>query len=113
MSARKRTRMIDLADMVFFHADASPEKPAVITGDVILTYSMLRRGILSAEKRLRQHGLKSGDSVAITVTSAIGHMTLICALYRLGIASASVEAGQVQSLDDLVIEAWLKNRPDP
>ncbi len=105
--------MIDLADMVFFHADASPEKPAIITGDVILTYAMLRRGILSAEARLRQHGLEAGDSVAITVTSAIGHMTLICALYRAGIASVSVEPGQIEALDDLVIDAWLTNTPSP
>jgi acyl-CoA synthetase (AMP-forming)/AMP-acid ligase II len=105
--------MIDLVDMVFFHADASPEKPAVITGDVILNYAMLRRGILSAEARLRQAGLKSGDSVAITVTNAIGHLTLICALYRAGIASVSVEPAQVESLDDLVVDAWLTSITAP
>jgi acyl-coenzyme A synthetase/AMP-(fatty) acid ligase len=105
--------MIDLVDMIFFHADATPEKPAIITGEVVLTYFMLRSGILSAEARLRQHGLKSGDSVAITVTNAIGHMTLICALYRSGIASVSVELPQFDSLDDLVIDAWLTIKPNP
>jgi acyl-CoA synthetase (AMP-forming)/AMP-acid ligase II len=104
--------MIDLIDMIFFHADSSPEKPAVITGEVVLTYGLLRRGILSAESRLRQLGLKPGDSVAVTVTSAIGHVTLICALYRSGIASVSVEPAQVESLDDLVIDAWLTIIPD-
>jgi long-chain acyl-CoA synthetase len=105
--------MIDVIDMVFFHADASPEKPAVITGDVILSYAMLRRGILSCEARLRREGFKAGDKVAITVTSAIGHMTLICALHRMGIASVSVEPPQVQFIGDLVVDAWLTNTPDP
>jgi acyl-CoA synthetase (AMP-forming)/AMP-acid ligase II len=103
--------MIDLLDMIFFHADASPEKPAIITGDTVLSYGMLRSGILSAESRLRQHGLKPGHSVAVTVPSWIGHLTLICALYRSGIASVSVELAQIQSLDDLVVEAWLTSTP--
>jgi hypothetical protein len=46
--------MIDLVDMIFFHAGATPEKPAVITGQVILTYGMLRSGILSAQRHLRR-----------------------------------------------------------
>ena len=103
--------MIDLLDMIFFHADASPERPAIITRETVLTYGLLRSGILSAERRLCQQGLKAGSSVAVTLTSWIGHLTLICALYRLGVASVSVEPAQVESLDDLVVDAWLTNTP--
>jgi acyl-CoA synthetase (AMP-forming)/AMP-acid ligase II len=105
--------VIDLIDMIFFHGDASPEKPAVITGDSILTYGMLCRGIRSAEIRLRDQGLKPGDSVAVTTLSAIGHLTLICALYRSGIASVSIEWPQLASLSELVIDAWLTGKADP
>jgi acyl-coenzyme A synthetase/AMP-(fatty) acid ligase len=101
--------MIDLADMIFFHADANPEKPAVITREVTLTYGMLRRGILSVERQLRLQGLKAGDQVGICIVNAIGHMTLICALHRAGIASVSLDPPQVEFLDDLVIDALLTN----
>jgi long-chain acyl-CoA synthetase len=103
--------MIDLADMIFFHADANPEKPAVITSQATLTYAMLRRGILSVERQLRVNGLKAGNRVAICVVNAIGHMTLICALHRAGIASVSLDPNQVEFLDDLGIDALLTNNP--
>jgi acyl-coenzyme A synthetase/AMP-(fatty) acid ligase len=99
--------MIDLVDMIFFHAGATPEKPAVITGQVILTYGMLRSGILSAQRHLRQQGLKSGDVVALSGFAPVGHVTLICALHRSGIASVSLEGDQLSLLDHLVINAHL------
>jgi long-chain acyl-CoA synthetase len=107
MGGPKGCEMIDLVDMIVFHADASPEKPAVITGQVILTYAMLRRGILSAQRRLRQHGLKSGDVVALSGFAPVGHVTLICALHRSGIASVSLEADQLSLLGDLVVKVHL------
>jgi acyl-CoA synthetase (AMP-forming)/AMP-acid ligase II len=103
--------MIDFVDMIFFHADANPEKPAVITSEVTLTYGMLRQGILSVERQLKMHGLKAGDRIGIHVANAIGHMTLICALYRAGIASVSVDPQQVEFVDDLVIDALLADKP--
>src|SRR5580704_14527039 len=99
--------MIDLVDMIFFHAGATPEKPAVITGQTILTYAMLRNGILSAQGRLRQQGLKSGDVAALSGFAPVGHVTLICALHRSGIASVSLEPDQLSLLDDLVIKVHL------
>src|ERR1700686_1614288 len=103
--------MIDLADMIFFHATASPEKPALITGDVILTYAMLRRGIVSAQRYLRQYGLKPGDCVALSGFAPVGHVALICALHRSGIASVSLESEQLSLLDDLVVDAHLSAAP--
>jgi long-chain acyl-CoA synthetase len=103
--------MIDLVDMIFFHANATPEKPAVITGDIILTYAMLRRGILSVQRQLSQFGLKAGDCVALSGFAPVGHITLICALHRSGIASVSLEPDQLTLLDDLVIDALFTAAP--
>ena len=103
--------MIDLADMIFFHAAANPEKPAVITNQVTLTYGMLRSGILSVERQLRTHSLKAGDRVGICVVNPIGHITLICALHRAGIVSVSLDPNQTEFLDDLGIDALLTNNP--
>jgi acyl-CoA synthetase (AMP-forming)/AMP-acid ligase II len=56
--------MTDLVDMIFFHAQANPEKPAIITSEATLTYATLRQGILSVERQLRKNQLKPGDRVA-------------------------------------------------
>ena len=101
--------MSDLADAIFFHADSQPDKPAVITGEAILTYGTLRRGILSAQQQFQQAGLKAGDHVAIAVNNAIGHIALICALYRSGISSVSLEQAQLDFIDDLAVDALLTN----
>jgi acyl-coenzyme A synthetase/AMP-(fatty) acid ligase len=97
--------------MIFFHADANPEKAAIITGEATLTYRMLRQGILSVEKQLRNNGLKAGDRVGLSIQNAVGHMTLICALHRAGIVSVSLERPQVEFLNDIVIDALLTNAP--
>jgi acyl-coenzyme A synthetase/AMP-(fatty) acid ligase len=104
--------MIDFVDMIFFLADASPEKPAVITGNVTLTYSTLRQAILSLEKRLRHAGLKAGDCVALHAMEPAPHVALISALWRLRIASVSIEEQQVEWLDDVVVDALLTGKAD-
>jgi hypothetical protein len=51
--------------------------------------------------------LKSGDCVALSGFAPVGHVTLICALHRSGIASVSLEGDQLSLLDDLVVNAHL------
>lgn len=101
--------MSDLLETIAFHAKARPEAPAIITGDAILTYGTLWLGILSIQGRLRQSGLKAGDHVAINVASAIGHLTLTCALYRSGMSSVALEPGQLEYAGDLAAVALLTN----
>ena len=103
--------MIDFVDMIFFHAVANPEKPAVITSEATLTYGMLRRGILAVGQQLRAQGLKPGDRVGVHILNAIGHVTLICALHRAGMISISLDAPQKEFLDDGAIGALLTNQP--
>ncbi len=104
--------MTTLVDMVFFHADVTPEKPAIITGGSgIYSYAMLRQAILSVEKRLRQTGLKAGDCVAIRAWESAPQMALICALARLGIASVSIDEDQLGLLDGMVVDLLLTTQP--
>ncbi len=103
--------MIDFVDTIFFYADACPDKPAIITDEATLTYAMLRKGILSVERQLKQQGLVAGNCVAIDVLNAIGHMTLICALHRAGIVSVSIDRPQLEFLSDLVVDAVLTHAP--
>jgi acyl-CoA synthetase (AMP-forming)/AMP-acid ligase II len=103
--------VIDFVDMIFFHATANPEKPAIITSEATLTYGMLRRGILSVEQQLRAQGLKADDRVGVHILNAIGHVTLICALHRAGMVSVSLDAPQKEFLNDGIIDALLTNQP--
>jgi acyl-coenzyme A synthetase/AMP-(fatty) acid ligase len=103
--------MSDLAEMIEFHARAHPHKAAIITPDSVLSYEMLWRGMLTAQSRFAANGLKPGDRVGINVPNPIGHVTLMCALHRAGIASASMEQPQADSLATGVIDAMLTHAP--
>jgi acyl-coenzyme A synthetase/AMP-(fatty) acid ligase len=105
--------MVDFVEMILFHAAASPGKPAIITHETILTYDKLRQGIFSLERHLRQSGLKAGDCVAISINNPLAHVTLMCALFRAGIVSISVDPPQLQFLDDVVVDAILSIVPVP
>jgi acyl-coenzyme A synthetase/AMP-(fatty) acid ligase len=108
---KREFAMTDFVDMIFFHADANPDKPAVVTGEAILSYGMLRYGILSVEEQLEANGLKAGDRVGINIANAIGHVTILCALHRCGIVSVSMDRPQVESLNEGVIDALLTDAP--
>jgi acyl-coenzyme A synthetase/AMP-(fatty) acid ligase len=102
---------MNFVDMILFHARTIPEQQAIGLVDGVATYRRVGQGILSAERRLTEGGAKPGDLVGIEIDNPIRHLVLICALYRLGIASLSLRAGGDGSLDGLGITVVLKDRP--
>jgi acyl-CoA synthetase (AMP-forming)/AMP-acid ligase II len=102
----------DFVDMIFFHADANPEKPAVIAGGSgVYTYAALRQAIVSVDRRLAQAGLKAGDCVAILAWEPAPQIALIAALAWRGIASVSLEPDQLDLLDDMLVDVLLTTKP--
>jgi acyl-coenzyme A synthetase/AMP-(fatty) acid ligase len=88
------------ADFVLFHARSRPEKPAIILVDRVATYGMLAQGMLRVEDRLRALAIPPGELVCVTLGSAIRHLIVAAALFRLGLpvisatpASAVVRLG--------------------
>lgn len=76
--------VVSFADLIFHHALARPEKPAIILPDRVATYDMMAQGILRVEGRIRSLGLPSGALVCLSFDNPIRHLIVGAALFRLG-----------------------------
>jgi acyl-coenzyme A synthetase/AMP-(fatty) acid ligase len=100
-------------DAVLFHATREPGAPAIGTEAGILTFGQLADAIRAATVRCASIGLKPGSLVAVMAIDPIWHICLICALYRIGVASVSASAQEVPVLPTLGTAAVLYDRDPP
>jgi len=75
---------VTFADLIFHHALARPEKPAIVLADRVVTYDMIAQGILRAQDRVAVLGLERGAPVCVALDSPIRQMIVGAALFRLG-----------------------------
>ena len=54
------TLAMTFVELILYHGLTHPQKPAMILSDRIVTFGMLRQGILSAAERIAAAGLESG-----------------------------------------------------
>lgn len=76
--------VVSFVDLIFHHALARPEKPAIVLADRVATYDMMAQGILRVEERLRTLDLPPGALVCVSLESPIRLMIVGAALFRLG-----------------------------
>ena len=105
--------VVSFADLIFHHALARPEKPAIILADRVATFDMMAQGILRVADRIRSLDLPPGTLVCVSINSPIRHMIVGAALFRLGypVISAS-NPNEVMSLQ-LPIGAFLHDGGAP
>lgn len=82
---------------ILARARSDPLRPAVLLADRAITYGMILSGTLSAESRLRQLGVTRRDVVAVDVGNPARHLIIVLALWRLGIASASIRPDLIEA----------------
>ena len=82
--------VVSFVDLIFHHALARPEKPAIILADRVATYDMMAQGILRVADRVRDLGIPRGALVCLSIDSPIRHMIVGAALFRLGYPVISV-----------------------
>ena len=78
-------------DMIFYHAVASPRKPAMAMVDRLVTYEMVAHGILCFAARLERLQFPAGAVVAVEIENPLRHVIAVSALYRSGIISVSID----------------------
>jgi acyl-coenzyme A synthetase/AMP-(fatty) acid ligase len=101
------------AEFILFHARSRPEKPAIILVDRLATYGMLAQGMLRVEDRLRALAVPPGELVCVTLGSAIRHLIVAAALFRLGLPVISAaRAGEIVPLG-LPIKLFLHDAGEP
>src|SRR5437763_1216785 len=100
-------------DVVFFQAELTPEKLAIVAHGAVISYGRLAHGIVSAQRRIAAAGLSEGQTVGLLVTHPIDHFIIVCALYRLKVASATISAQIDWYLDHVPFDAVLADSPNP
>jgi len=100
-------------DVIFFQAELAPEKLAIIAHGHVISYGKLAHGIVSAQRRLAAAGISEGHTVGLNIAHPIDHLILICALYRLRAASASINAALDAYLDHVPFDAVLTDSINP
>jgi acyl-CoA synthetase (AMP-forming)/AMP-acid ligase II len=98
---------VSFVDMLFHHALARPEKPAIVLPDRVVTYDMMAQGILRVEHRIRLLGLSPGALVSISIDNPIRHMVVGAALFRLGHPVVAVARPEQAIALDLPVGAFL------
>lgn len=76
-------------DYLAFHAALRPRATALVGKDRSLTFAELQERVRAAAGALAESGLQPGDLACVEWTGLIDHMSLLLALERLGVASAT------------------------
>src|SRR5215472_1421685 len=80
-----RAQPVNLGGMLSHSARRSPQKPAVICGDQIVSYEKLDRSTDVLAHWLLQQGMESGDRVAIHWCNSLEVVTLFFACFKAGL----------------------------
>lgn len=81
--------MLRPANLIAFRARIEPNKPAVISGDSVVTYGMLEQGTRAATHRIAGLGLPRGANVALSIEAPGRHLAVSLALERCGLVGAA------------------------
>jgi acyl-coenzyme A synthetase/AMP-(fatty) acid ligase len=104
---------VDCVDSIFFQAELTPEKLAIVAHGSVLSYGRLAQGIVSAQQRLTAAGVVKGQTIGLHIAHPIDHFVLFCALYRMKTASAPIYAAPDAYLDNLTFDAVLLDSINP
>lgn len=83
-----------IPDPVRAAAEAQPDAPAVLTPDGTVTYADLDRGVSEMAVRLRTHGLRRGDRLAVYRPTDLDYLALLLAAFREGVVVAPLSTRQ-------------------
>jgi hypothetical protein len=104
---------LNCIDAIFFQAELTPDKLALVAHGAVIPYGRLAQGIVSAQQKFVAAGIGAGHTVGIHVAHPIDHFTLTCALYRLKAASAPIHVAPDAYLDTLAFDAVLLDSVNP
>jgi hypothetical protein len=104
---------VNCIDAIFFQAELTPDKLAIVAHGAVIPYGRLAQGIVSAQQKFVAAGIGAGQTVGIHVAHPIDHFILTCALYRLKAASAPIHLAPDAYLDNLAFDAVLLDSVNP
>jgi acyl-CoA synthetase (AMP-forming)/AMP-acid ligase II len=87
---------MNIADAIFDHARERPDHPALEDDDRVFTYAELAALVVSVSTALRTRGIASGDFVGVALPDSIGHVAVLYALAKIGVASVAIEETELE-----------------
>jgi tripartite-type tricarboxylate transporter receptor subunit TctC len=104
---------MNCTDVIFYHAEITPEKLAIIAHGAVCPYGRLAHGIVSTQRRLAAAGVTAGQTAGLNIAHPIDHFIVACALYRLKVASASINIAPDAYLDHVPFDVVLTDTMNP
>ncbi len=104
---------MNFVDVIFFQATIAPDKLALIAHGSVIPYSRFWHGVLSAQQRLVAIGVTEGQTVALNIGHPIDHLVMAAALYRMKVASATVNGAIDTYLDRVPFDLVLSDAIAP
>ena len=95
-----------ISDLIRSHAQAAPERLALIEGPSRMSFGELDRSMDRIAARLQSQGLGLGDAIAICAQSSIDYARLFLGALRAGVVVAPLAPSSTpQSLDKMLADA--------
>lgn len=82
--------MVSAVSLVWGHADATPDAPALREGDRSWTFAQLRTGVRGAMEELAERGVRPGDRVLVVAPTSAEFVLTYHALLALGATAVTV-----------------------
>src|SRR3546814_17624748 len=76
--------MINLSSFIRFHALQTPEKIAIVYGDLRITYHELNDRILATAGMMTDEGIKAGDILALVMKNSTAFLDIPFATRHIG-----------------------------
>ena len=87
--------MLRPAKLIAFQARVEPNKPAIVSGDSVVSYGMLEHAARAVAHRIAGYGLSPGSIVALSIEAPGRHLAVSLALERCGLVSAGFDSQQL------------------
>lgn len=99
----KDSSVTDLPALVAYHAARTPDALAVADGDQALTYAQLDRAARALAAHLTDHGVRSGDCVALLMPRSARTVVAQLALWRAGAACVPLDPAHPRARTEAVL----------
>lgn len=94
--AQSATRFPSYVDAVLRHAAHDQFKAAIGTHKGVLSYGQLAQAVAAAISASDRVGIGKGMVIGLIINDPVWHITLICALHRIGAVSLSINADEAK-----------------
>ena len=100
---------MSFVDTLVNYGTSNPEKLAIHLPDRAVTFGMVASGIRSVTSALLSSGIDRGQIIGVRIENQIRHLIVVCALYRLGIASVSLSGQEDPTNAGFKIDATISD----